>query len=778
MRTYKTNLIFILVLISSQLSSFAQKNSITGTIIDSVSQMPLAYSTIKIINKQSLKLITGSITDSLGIFHFQNIPYNEYLCIVDYIGYSQKKISFLVEKSKNNVDLSVITLCPRITNLQEFEITGKGSIRTKADRVIYAIDSSMTANALTTLDIMKKIPDIQMDIINNSIGIKGNGNTLILINGVNRNGQVDIRSIKPEDIERVEIISNPSTGADSEIDGVINIILKANPTTGFNLMTELSYTPIIKSVEPLFMYQFGWKKIRLNINYFPSFKGFDFEKKTYRKNLINKDVSEFKTMSKNPYELTNIIRTGTDFYMTKSSFLNLSSETFISNSKNTLNTTFKNSNDEQFINSSSSINKSKSNYFLGNYTLFFRKSFTKDEQGFSSNFNFHHMIAEYDDLYNDEYLTNTDTILLSRKNNSIGKKTSTNLALEYTHPLTETIKIITGSLGYYQYFTQKTSTESISEFVNYSNLRMNYYLDVYFSLFTIDFRTGVKIENYSTFTNESNHMSQNSLLPSFIITKRLNNLNTLKLNYRTTAFYPSAWSISPSIIYYDSLNAFQGTPKLKPQTFSKYEISHIYRKKDSFVSTSIYYSKIENMFASISYINDQNFCLTKPENVSGKQRIGLNFTSSFLFFDKLEISPSLNIFNESFNNTYCNKSNNSYITSLTLGCILPKDLYLYTSASFCGKTLTLQGYYKPQYLIDIISLSKKILKGNGSIAIAYRNPLIQAINETVIESDNVYQIGSFKTNNNSVYFRFICNFTKGNKVEMKDVKKIMERDIK
>ena len=774
MRLIKVILSFIFTIICV-LTSFAQKNTITGYVIDSISKTPLAYSTVRIIEKKNSKLLIGALTDTSGKFVLQNIPFSEYICVIDYLGYTQKKIPFVFDKDKKFIDFNHITLCPLSTNLQEVVIKGEAKTTTKIDRVIYKVDSADIVNAVTSLDVMKNVPDINVDLVNNSIGIKGKGASLILVNGVNREGQVDIRSINPEDIDKIEVISNPTSGVDSDIDGIINIILKEKPTKGFNTQIAIDYSPYKKSIEPYLMSQYGWKKVRFNIDYFFAFKGMDMEGSTYRENLTNNNIYQSSYKCKNPLDYTHIFKTGLDYYVSKSSFINFSSENIISNANKKFINTSVNTINDSLLNSTFIDELEKQNYFLGNYTLFYKKNFSKEGQEFTSNFNFHYMIATYDNKYNDELISTVDTTILTRLNNEIGEKTSYNLKLEYLHPINNNLKFTTGILNYSQFFKNAYVTQIVSEQKKYSNLRLNYYLDLYFCIKKIDFRVGSKIESYTTFIDDTTSVNQNKLLPSFVISKKMNNKNTLKLNYRTTAFYPSVWQLTPYLIYFDSLNASQGNSELKPQTLNKIEINHTYRKDGMFFSASLYYSIMQNQCSSIKYINNNNFSLTRTENISGKTKIGVKISSSLLLYEKIEIEPEINLFREFFNKQ---QINNSFVCSFSLGYYLPKDFYFGIYSSFNGKILNVQGYSKSQYLIDMVFLQKKILKGNASISLGYRNPFIKIIDETVVQTNNIYEIKRSRIYTEGFLFRFNYFITKGKKVEMEEINKIMDKDVK
>ena len=767
--------LFIFLLLSFVKVCSAQKFVIKGSVTDSITNSPLAYSTVRLIEKNSTKLFIGTLTDTVGDFIIQNIPNAEYLCIINYIGYHQKTIPISNENKLKFIDLSKIQLSPQNIALQEIIVNGELKTVAKIDRVIYKVDSSDIANAVTSLDVMKKVPDLKVDPLSNSVSIKGNGSTLVLVNGVNREGYINVRSINPQDIAKIEVITNPSSGENSDIDGIINIILKEKPTKGFNTQVGVDYSPYKKSLEPFSTLQYGWEKVRLNFDYFFGYKGMDFEGTTFRKNLLNNNVYSSVYTCNNPEDYSHIFRTGIDYYLNKTNFINLSSDNRLSNSNKLIEYDSKNTLGDSVLNKTLTKDSERSNYYLGNYTLFYRKSFKKEGQEFTSNFNFHFMKAEYNEFYKDEIISQIDSITLSRLNSEIGEKVSYNLKLEYLHPFSEKLKLNTGFLAYYQSFTNSFHTNNQSQQSAYDNLRLNYYFDLFYTIHKINFRLGSKIETYKTFLNDSTDISQSKILPSFVISRKLNKTNNLKLSYRETAFYPSVWQLSPHVTYYDSSNASQGNSALKPQTFKKLEIGNTYRKDENLLVFSLYYSIMENMFTSIKYIDNNNFNLSKAENTKGKTRYGIILSSSLLLFDKIEIEPEINLFREFYN---IENINNSFVCSFSFGYYLPKDFFCGIYSSFTGEILTVQGYTKPQYFIDLIYIQKKVLNGNASISIGYQNPFFKIVDENIYLIENVYESKTSRIIREGFLFRFNYFITKGKQIEMTKINKITEKDIK
>src|SRR5205085_2802692 len=124
--------------------------------------------------------------------------------------------------------------------LNEVTVTGKKPLLVrKTDRYIVNVENSFLANGNSGLEVLQKSPGVWVDN-NGRIRIKGNQPVTVMINDVvQRMSEEDLaeylKTLKSEDISRIEVISNPpseyETGGSG---GIIHIILKKARKDGFN----------------------------------------------------------------------------------------------------------------------------------------------------------------------------------------------------------------------------------------------------------------------------------------------------------------------------------------------------------------------------------------------------------------------------------------------------------------------------------------------------------------------------------------------------------------
>lgn len=125
------------------------------------------------------------------------------------------------------------TVSDTLSQIKEIEQIIIKSQRKKqfADKSVYTFDEEALKKARYANDLLKTLPELQYDPISRSIiSIKG-GSTLMLINGIEVT-DLQIRTIRPENVIRVEYYDNPPTRWANRADQVVNIITR-NPETGY-----------------------------------------------------------------------------------------------------------------------------------------------------------------------------------------------------------------------------------------------------------------------------------------------------------------------------------------------------------------------------------------------------------------------------------------------------------------------------------------------------------------------------------------------------------------
>lgn len=100
-----------------------------------------------------------------------------------------------------------------------------------ADRAVYTFDKEALDKARYAKDLITTLPELQIDPISNTLKSTKGGTTLFLINGIEAS-DMQIRSVQPAEVVRVEYYDIPPARWATRADQIVNIITR-NPETGY-----------------------------------------------------------------------------------------------------------------------------------------------------------------------------------------------------------------------------------------------------------------------------------------------------------------------------------------------------------------------------------------------------------------------------------------------------------------------------------------------------------------------------------------------------------------
>src|SRR5690606_28121524 len=221
-------------------SVFAQDYTVKGIVKDST--QVIAFANV-ILTDSNGEMKTGTITEEDGSFNLTT-QQGTYTVTVSFLGYQTWKQTISVDQ---NLDLGIISLNSQDNELGEVVVTAeKPLIERKADRLVFNVRSSVFANGVSADELLKNVPRI--DPTSDGLSIIGKSSVQIMINERLLNLSGDdlknyLKSLRSENIEKIEVITNPSAKYDAAGNsGLINIKLKKNSKLGFDGYITSTYT--------------------------------------------------------------------------------------------------------------------------------------------------------------------------------------------------------------------------------------------------------------------------------------------------------------------------------------------------------------------------------------------------------------------------------------------------------------------------------------------------------------------------------------------------------
>ena len=176
------------------------------------------------------ELINAAITNEDGKFVIKNsIEENYFLKITGIVFETYKKE---LDRTDKNLNLGTIVLKTSVESLDDVTITAKKPVvDVQPDKTVLNVDQMATVAGDNTLELLRRAPGVRLDN-NGNVIVEGKSGITYYINGrqtylTGDDLQNYLRSLTSDDIESIELITQPSSKYDAAgSGGVINIVLK------------------------------------------------------------------------------------------------------------------------------------------------------------------------------------------------------------------------------------------------------------------------------------------------------------------------------------------------------------------------------------------------------------------------------------------------------------------------------------------------------------------------------------------------------------------------
>lgn len=754
-----------------------QKGNIIGNVIDDNSKEPIEFATIR-LNGVNSELMSGTITDKEGKFTLSLIGKGNFVIVIDHLGFKTKKIDVNILNSNNKINLGRILLEPSSILLKSVKVNGKISYQTQVDRTIISPDSTLLKTSMNALDVMSKIPGLIVNRLTNTVSILGSKRVLVLINGVYRNGNNDLLSISPSDIDKIEIIKTPSSKYNAEYTGVINVILKKKNISGITMELEPGFYGYRHNDSQVKL-EYGIGRFRFFANYLLYYRNHSQKKNSIVRidsgtsSIVNSATSSIA----NPFELGHFIDYGTDYFFNNSTFLNFTGDykiIYAHHNAISINNSYLNNIWENGFSTKSNTN---GKYIMQNYSMYFKKNFQKHNAELSSSINLYKMHFLTNNHYENTYynqlgLSDTSSSHIQKGNDD---KSSLNFRIDYSLHFGENFHVESGYQLYYRAIKNIFNQNSVQENFVYQEKRNSLYANLYYVHKKWDITVGLRIENSALYINDSIKNVKWSKDPDLGILYRFNSKQNISLNFRTHILRPDFYQLQPFVYELDSLHYEEGNPYLEPSIHNKINLSYTYRNHGIMVSPSVYFNWSKNDIANTRYfINEVQY--VKEENVAQGENLGATLTASFTFFKMLKINPFFEWYCQSFENDTLSTlmQSNSFYLSGSLS--LKHDLFVGFNLGFPGKSIYLQGYTQQKFAIDALYVGKQIMKKKGMFLVGVSNPF----NDLIInrrEKNISYSLFSQSITKMRMFIiKFSYRFHKGRKSRNIKIPLHMEQD--
>ncbi len=724
------------------------KGRVYGKLIDSKTKKPIEYASVIVLwfNKDSL--LGGTLTKKNGEFSIDNLPaMGGFRFKATLIGYKTYETKFYIQlPNKIEQDLGNINLEIDEKLLNEVEVTvNKNNLVMSIDKRIYNVDNDISVKGGTAVDVMKNVPGVTVDADGNAQ--LRNQSPMIFIDG--RPSNLTLQQIPADQIDRIEVITNPSVKFDaSSTGGILNIVMKKNLKPGYNGML-MGYAG--SSDRYGGMLNLNVKEGKWNLTSMYSYN------QAINNTIGYTDRTQLDSIQKTLgyYRQDNEVRQLNAFNFGKIGLdYNINNRNTISINGMLMGGLYS-TNDKQDYNI---LDKNKAQLFYGkrannqaaefqnyNSQLYYKKIFPKVGQEFTGDFNYNHTNSKNNYLFNTESHIPPDTIIIGntfQKNNGTTTANQFVLQLDYTNPINETKKFEAGIKSYFKNSISINDTKNAKITADnyiYDSVMSNHYIiddminAAYINynsktILGISYQAGLRFEQSyykGTIKNKNQSFSYNypsmaedllkSIFPGIYFSKKLVKNQEVQVNFSRKIQRPNFFQLMPFIMFADKQNYRIGNPQLKPEFKNIAEINYNNIFSNGSYLGSCYFRYEEQPITDVAYpsLSDPTVLVNTTVNGKNSIRYGLEHTFKYTLLKNLDATINLNAFYIYLNGIVVptepevTTKGYAYNTKATLSYRFPKQLTLQVNGNYESPRILLLGYSLPIYSMDV-SINKMV----------------------------------------------------------------------
>lgn len=754
MKTLITSILILFI----PMFSLAQKAAVSGKVQDNATKEAIPYVTISIQDNTS-KTIAVGVTDDQGIFNFEELPNGKMTISFSYIGYQNYAQTLEIISGKPKTALGTILLQADAVQLNAVEVTGqKSSVSLKLDKKVFEVGKDVLSQNGSAHDVLNGVPSVTVSPTG-GISLRGNSSVLILING-RQSGLTQSNSldqIAADQIERVEVITNPSSRYDaSGSAGIINIVLKKNKKSGFSGQVRLvAGSPNDSRLNP----SINFKSDKINI-----FSNFGIRSSDYvglytsNQSTMNNGTPNYLNHVQNEdrHDDGKLMYLGADYYIDEHRTITAA---FLKNAtkdddKTRLLYDYSNANhirDSLLTREGKSLEKRDYNQFEFNYTQTFKKPSKKWT-----------IDVQYD-WWNSDKKWNLLTQRIDPetlaypgiRTNSVGSSKDLLLQSDFIMPIdsvsvfevgvkTEIRKVSSQFLAEQQEENIWSIYQDIDNDLNYTETISSAYAQYSNKLRRFNYMLGLRTEftkvSIADIKNTYNDDKKyNRLFPTVNLSYKFE-ASTLQLNYSKRINRPSLYALYPFNELTDLNAQYIGNPDLNPSYSDVFELAFLKTWKKFTLNPSVYYQWESGYIQDFTYRENDIF-FTTPINIQHEIRSGIELSTLYNPLKWLQVNLEMNFYHFTQKGNYQDQnldySGQTFTGRLSTQVKLPSKFSFQGRYNFRGAQQNAQTKNDALQSLDF-GLSKTLLKDKATIVFDVSNAFDLRQNKSTTTGTDYY----------------------------------------
>ena len=646
---------------------------IKGVIIDSLKNEPLPFANITLHYQKDSSLLGGTASGTSGEFIIPNVVEGNYFIKVSFMGYNNKVIPGLnISVKDKEYNVGLIALAKNTIQLRETEVIGeKAAEELHLDKKVINVSQNLNVQGGTALDVLQNQPSVRVDP-DGTVYLRGSSNFTILINGKPSvlQGSDALRQIASNQIENIELITNPSSRYDAEGSaGIININLKTQKDYSLSGILNLN-----SGVGDKYNGDFTFN---YNINGLNLTGGLDYRDNTFTNNQDITRLSSFNNnslLNNSNIDIRNkrrqySFRGGIDYTLDSQNSVGLLLSLGAIDILGNLSTKIFN---QQLSGTKYSLTKNKNElpvkYFNSTFTYQYKINPNVNDLNFEATYNFvnlpnNQLTTEYlsDDKFNPSNVINSGTIFSNDTKRNEGRA-----KLNYKHKLTESMTFESGLQTNYSYrnfdlVNQIYDMNSAGylpdpKLTNSFKLRNNVYagfLSLSSEFLGFSYMFGLRGEYTDRYLmqrtlGESFKFDKMDYFLSLNVSRKIDD-HQLQFSYSRRINRPNENILNPFPFYSDANITVSGNPKLMPEYINSFELNYQKMFGSVFVSAQTYYRRSMDSFSQTFSVDTSGRMNIIFNNYGNSDVYGAELSTSFSIASIIKFDPSVNLFQTHLN---------------------------------------------------------------------------------------------------------------------------------
>lgn len=707
----------------------AGTGKISGRVLDERSGEGLAFANVLLTSLRDTTFARATISDIHGFFELSDIPPGPYRIQASYMGYNSYESAIELSARKMTVDVRLSRKSYQATGV---EITAERQVQEQSlEKTTVNIAKNSTLTGGNAIDVMQSLPSVDFDV-NGAISYRGSQRVTLLLNGKRSELVKSLDQIPAGQIERIEIINNPSAKYEADgMSGIINIILKKGSKNRQKTRVSL-YGGLPENFGGNLGYSGFTEKGNFYVNGGYAHKT-RFQTKEHMRINEAVETPDYYQYDRQDETLNNLmLSSGFDYSLGKRQQIAFD----VSGSKN-FNTADRSINYKTLEKSGEcsydaikEIGIDLDNYSLDG-ALDYRYRFARKGQNIQASAHYNYFDQSHK-MAHEIYPKSAPTERAFQNTNSEQLNKIGDLSVDYVHPFGDSLRLESGyhysqsnlrndfsSESYDAKRQEWQSDTALNNVFHYVQQIHAAYAEIDWKLKIIELRFGLRAE-YTT--NELLSKPKDDYLdffPSLQISRKMSEHLLLFLSFNRRINRPVLKMINPyTNEYADILNMHIGNPDLKPEYVNSAEAGAQFFSEAVSGSVSVYYRNIDQAISRVKSASNDSALLVTFMNLDKAQLLGTELSLNIRPVKWWQIGANANIFHTNLKGAYdpnlIDRSHTAWTGNVSNSFKLPWKMGMQFTFYYRSELPDVMGTYLDRWYADF-ALNKKILKDKGQL---------------------------------------------------------------